>query len=314
MDPRLKLLYFVLDIVLPLAVGYLLHRRGAFSQPRLDRLMHWNMLAVVPVLNGLAFWHAQLDPTLLWLPVFGVVMQIVPGLLGFACVGRKYDHGPERASFILASMLSNRGIVGTITVYILYQQAGFVWAQLIMLLAPIVFYLFCLPLAQFYSTPTDERARPSLAKMLFTRNQVPLIGIALGTALNVAGLSQPDAVEPMFPWLVHLMSWLFLLPVGYAMRFGRMGEYWTDLLELSAIKFLITPAIIAALAWGVGLRGEMLATVVILAAAPTAVMAVVAGRLTRINLHLTLAAFVLTTIVYLVIVFPLILLIFGRAD
>jgi len=66
-----------------------------------------------------------------------------------------------------------------------------------------------------------------------------------------------------------------------------------------------------AAALAMGLRGDMLATVVILAASPTAIMAVVAGRLTRINLNLALTAFVLTTVVYIVVVFPLLLLIFG---
>ncbi len=222
----------------------------------------------------------------------------------------KYAHGPERGSFILATMLSNRGIIGTLTVFILYQQEGFAWARLVMLMNPIMFYLVCIPLAQYYAPPTEQTQRPPMWRLFFTRNQVPLLGIALGLVLNGLGPAQPDAVQHLFPWLVQALAWMFLLPVGYAMRFTRMRGYWVDLLELFGIKFLLTPLAAGLLGWAVGLRGDLLATVVILGASPTAVLAVVAGRLTRINIDLALAAFVLTTVAYLLVVFPLILLIF----
>jgi len=238
LDPRLQALYFLFDIVLPLAIGYVLRRRGAFDQARLDKLTTLNLFALVPLLNGFAFWRMSLEMALLWLPVLGIVMQVIPGVISLATVTRKYDHAAERGSFILASMLSNRGVVGTIAVYILYAEAGFAWARLVMLLAPLMFFMFCLPLAQFYSLPADERKRPSIASLFLSRNQIPIIGMAVGIALNLLHVPPPAAVTPVFPWLVHAMAWLFLLPVGYAMRFERMREHWRDLFELFGIKFL----------------------------------------------------------------------------
>jgi predicted permease len=57
----------------------------------------------------------------------------------------------------------------------------------------------------------------------------------------------------------------------------------------------------------VGFRGDLLAALTILAASPTAIMAVVAGRLYKLNVDLAMAAFVLSTAVYIVVVFPVIL-------
>ena len=49
-------------------------------------------------------------------------------------------------------------------------------------------------------------------------------------------------------------------------------------------------------------------TLILLAAQPTAVNAVIAMKLFGLNLHLSVAAFVLSTAVYLCLVFPVIFL------
>jgi len=57
----------------------------------------------------------------------------------------------------------------------------------------------------------------------------------------------------------------------------------------------------------VGLEGVHLHSLVVLAFAPTAINAVVAAKLHDLNVHVATAAFVLTTGVYLLVVFPVML-------
>ena len=313
MDPRIKIAYFVLDLVAPVTVGYLLGRSGRLSRKTPDYMMTFGIVVLAPLLLLTTMWGARLDVRMIWLPVLGIAMQIIPGLIGFLRSRRKYDHPSEQGSFVLATMLSNRGTVGTLSVVILYQETGYVWARLVMFFAPFVMYLFCYPLAQrFHQIGRRQQGeRPKLRTLLLSRNQIPLLGLAAGLALNLAGTPRPEILGSLFMVWVHVMAWVFIVPFGFLIEPAQIRRYWTGTLELLGIKFFLTPAVIYLLGYAVGMRGAMLNTVTILAASPTAVMAVVAARLNRINMHLAMTAVVLTTLVYIVIVFPVILFVFG---
>ncbi|NQU09580.1 AEC family transporter [bacterium] len=124
----------------------------------------------------------------------------------------------------------------------------------------------------------------------------------------MSGTTCPAGAELAAGYLIHVLAWLFVFPLGYAMDFSQMRRYWSDLPELFVIKFLVTPALIFALGWLVGLRGDALYAVTVLAASPTAINAVIAARLHQINVHLAMAALISTTTAYILIVLPLILL------
>ena len=313
MDPKLKILYFVADLIAPLAVGYLLARHTRLSRKTPDHMMTFGIVVVAPLLLAVSMWGAALSLEMIWLPVLGVVMQVVPGAVGFLRVRRKYADPGEQGSFLLATMLSNRGVVGALSVVILYQEQAYVWARLVMLFSPFIAYAFCFPMARrFYQISQQREDRPPpWYTALLTRNQIPLLGLAAGLALNLAGPPRPQILGRLFMVWVHVLAWVFIVPLGFGLDLGEVRRYWTGAIELLGIKFILTPLVIFLLAVAMGLRGEMLYTVTILAAAPTAVTAVIVARLNRINMHVAMAAMILTTLVYIVVVFPLVLLVFG---
>ena len=190
MDVKHKLLMLVFDLVRPLAVGYALARQHRFRMPSVRKMMTANIMVVAPVMALMSLWAVALEAQLIWLPFLGVAMQATAGGIGMLRARAKYDGPLDRGSFILSAMLSNRGIVGTITVFLLFGEAGFAYGQLIMLLASFVLYGFCFPMAHYYRRAYEpDPARPiSLRAMFFTRNQFALVGIAIGLTLNLAGL------------------------------------------------------------------------------------------------------------------------------
>lgn len=312
MDARLKLLFFFVDLVLPLLVGYALCRTRVMRKETSDRIMVVNLLTLAPLLAALSFWTVKLDVTMIWLPILGVVMQVIPGAVGYATVRRKYAGPLEQGSYIMSTMLSNRGVVGVLTVYILFGEPGYAWSQLVMLLAPVTLYMFCFPLAQYFqaSHSGDSSSKPSLQSILFSRNQLALLGIVAGVWLNLRGIERPAVMDDAFGWLVHLFSWAFVLPLGFTLDLREMKPYWRDMIDLLAIKFILTPLAMYPICLAAGLSGHVLDTLIILAASPTAIQAVIAGRINKLNVHLTMAAFVLTTVVYMVAVLPVLLLIY----
>ncbi len=310
MNPKLRIIYFFVDIVSPLFFGYLLSRQTKIKKGFFDRMMVANILLFGTLLSILSFWVISLDVELIWLPLLGVVMQVIPGIIVFLRGGAKPQNPLDRGSYFLSAMLSNRGVVGTLTVFIFYGEEGYAYARLVMLFAGVVLFLFCFPMARyFYETYKGQQGdRPSLVSILLHRNQVPILGIIVGLGLNYNSVPRPAFFAAIFPNLVHISAWLFLIPIGFSMDFGEMRRHWHDVLELLGIKFVATPLLVYILARAVGLSGSALSTVAILSCSPTAINAVVTSKLFSLNVHLAMAAFVLTTIVYLSVVFPLILL------
>jgi hypothetical protein len=240
-----------------------------------------------------------------------VAMQVIPGVAGFVRAKHKPYDALAKGSYMLSAILSNSGFVGAFTVFILFGEVGYGWANLVMLLAPPVVYGMCFPMAQYFysSHHAGARRKESIFSFVFNRNQVPMIGVIAGFGLSLAGVERPAVLGDVFRAVVHVLAWMILVPVGSAIDFKEMRGYWRDVFDLLPIKFVITPLLTWLLGWSVGLDGPVLATAVILAASPVAINAIIVAKLQNLNVHLAIAAFVLTTVVYLFVVFPLTLMV-----
>lgn len=308
MNPSIKILFFFVDIALPLCAGYVLARRERPTARFYDRMMQAAILVVAPVLALLSCWAMELEAHLIWLPILGVAMQVLPGGIGWLLARGKPHDDLEKGSYVISTILSNRGIVGGLAVFILFGETAYAHSRLIVLLGMPVLYGFCFPLARYYhASHRNGQEEGSIWSIILHPNQVPMLGVAAGFALNFSAVARPEVMGGVFDALVHVIAWMLLVPVGYSIDFGEMREHWRHVLDILPLKFVITPLLLYALGRAVGLRGEVLATLVIIAASPTAINAVITSKLHNLNVHVSMAAFVLTTGVYLVLVYPVIL-------
>ncbi len=313
MDPALKkLAFFFIDLVLPFGIGYMMVSRGGVRR-FFDRALKVNFVTLVPVLTALSIWALEFRREYAWLPIFGLAMQLIPAYLSRQWARLRHDDPIKRGGFVLAAGLSNRGTVGILTAYLLFGEQGFACSRLVIILSPILIYGFGFPWAQRLRTKRlgVEVKRPRLTDTIFSPNMIPAVGVLIGWLLRVSPWSRPEFIEPVVPWLLHVMIWLFILPLGASMDFGEMRRYWRDVLALGVVKFILTPAVILLLAHLVGMSGVGRDVVVVLAFSPTAIFAVVMSRLFDLDIHMAMAAFVGTTTLYLVIVLPVLMLIFG---
>jgi len=310
MNLAMKILLFFGDLVLPLGLGYWLARRGKIGRAFFDRLLVVAIVTLAPALGLLSFWKIRLTLSLVWLPILGVVMQMAPGAIGMAIGRRRFECPLEEGSFVISTILSNRGVAGMILVYILYGEQGYAWCRLVMLFAAVTVYFFCFPLAGYYHAKANAGAsgRPSIARIIFSRNQAPALGVIAGFALNLCGVPRPEILETAFHPIMHLCVWCFVVPTGYAINFAELRKYLKDSVQLLIVKFVVTPVVILPLAWLVGLRGPVFWVVAILSFSPAAINSVVTARLHKLNVHVATAGFVLTLAVYLLVVAPLVLI------
>ncbi|NLW56844.1 MAG: transporter [Firmicutes bacterium] len=305
-----KLLSLFLELLLPLLAGYLLKRWRRLKPKTVDHLMKCNIYLFFPLLGVLSIWGMKLNMDLIWLPILGVIMQVVPGILAFILVKKRFTNPLEQGSYILASMLSNRGTVGLLSVYLLFGEEGYVLGRLIMLFNSFVIYLVGYPLAQYFYQKGSSllQGRVSWKNLFLNRTQLPVLGVLIGLLVNVTGLPRPQSVKSLVDLLIRLSAWTSLLPIGYAMDFAAMKDYYLKTMELLGIKFILTPALTLLLGRLVISDAKVLWTVCILSLAPTAINAVVAAKINNINYHLPMASLITTTLVYLLVVFPIILI------
>jgi len=308
MDVRLKLVYIFIDLLLPLMLGYFFRRSQYLSEKNCDKLIVFNILVISTALSILSFWNLPLTWELIWLPCFGILLSIIPGATAYLISKNKYDSSLEKGSYLASAILSNTGTLGGLCAYIIFGEAAFAYTQIVGLVQNLVLFLFCFPMAQYYKQQScygQEKQKLTFASMFLNRNQLPVVGLVIGIILCVSGVPRPAFLGVVFDPLVHVAAWTALIPAGYSINFSGMKEYYGSTFDLIPIKFVVTPVLGYLLAREVFNDQALLGTILILASVPTGINAIVTARLYGLNLHVSGAAFVLTTAVFLVLVYPI---------
>ena len=306
MDITAKLSTIFVDMILPLLVGYALRRAPWNSTIFFNRLITVGIVFLFPCLTLFSIWGLVPVFDLVWLPVFGFLLHIIPGGICLLRGRRKYPGSLDYGSYAISGFLSNRVTLGSLTAYVLYGETGYAYSQMVVLFDNLLTFGFAYPLAQHYRNMHDlgGRLHIDLKRTLLNRNQMPLLGMIIGALLNWQDIPRPESLLSAFGVAVHFAAWTFLLPVGYSMDFGEVRSYLRDAAEISLVKCGLTPLLTVLTAGFLIHESIALRTLVLLSAAPTAVNAVIVMKLFGLNLHLSVAAFVLSTAVYLLIVFP----------
>lgn len=310
MDMYSKLIYMFTDLVLPLTLGYYCRQKQWLSEAFCNRIIDLNITVFGTLLSILSFWIMPLNPTLLWLPAFGILLSLIPGLAGYWVVRGKYPDSPEKASYLATAALSNIGALGGLCTFFLLGEVGFAYNQIIALFQNLVFFLFCFPLASYYQRQlcrpmTETNAKQiSFTSLFFTSKQLPTLGTFIGILLYANGIPRPDSLSSLFTALIHVSAWFALFPVGYSIQFAEMRHYYRGILDLLPVKFLFTPLASYCIASQLFTDPVTLGAILIAASSPVGINSVILARLYHFNVHLTSAAFFLSTAVFLAVVYP----------
>lgn len=306
----MRIIYVLTDLILPLILGYYLHKKKLINGTICNQLISFNIVVVGTILSVLSFWVLPLTLELIWLPLLGIILCIIPGILGYLMFAKRYENPLDRGSYLSSAILSNIGTLGGLCAFILYGEIGFAYAQMVGVFQNLVLLLFCFPLAAYYyqcyeSSAKKKNMKLSLRQMFLSWNQLPLVGMLLGMFLYLYDVPRPPILATIFEALIHFGAWLALLPVGYLIDFQKARKYYRVIWNLLPIKFIATPILTYCIIRFLFTDQIVLGTILILAMTPTAINAVVTTRLFKLNVDLSIAAFILTTAIYLLIVFPI---------
>jgi hypothetical protein len=300
-------LWLIFDTICPIALGYVLHARGLVTRDQTQKLITFNVRVVYTLLAFLAFWRLRLTAEILWIVPVSLLLTFVPYGIGMA-MSRSFSDPAERGAFVMSAMLGNTGTLGGLVAFLIMGTAGYAYVQIPSVLQNVLLVLFCFPVCQKFRDQAQGGAAGaparSLRERLVTWNQVSVLGIAVGGALSACGLTQPDALRPLFAGFIHCSCWINFLPVGLLIDFAAARHCMRRVAGIIPIKFVILPALVWGLCEMIFQDQTITKTMVILAATPTAISAVITAALFDLKKDVAIASFIGTSVLFCLIVGP----------
>jgi malonate transporter and related proteins len=139
--------------------------------------------------------------------------------------------------------------------------------------------------------------RTMVSNMLTHPVVVPVIA---GLLFNAAGLTLPELIDQLLQVLGSAVVPLCLVLIGLSLEsYGLSGASVPTALRLSALKLLLMPVLVLALAhWAFGLSGTALSVVVLMAALPVGSNALIFAQRYRADEAVASAAIVVSTVAF----------------
>ena len=305
-----RLIYLFTDLILPLIVGYLLYQRRLLSDTAVNRLIRINVVVFFTLLSLFSFWALPLTRDLFMLPAFFALIILFPGFISWRFLGRRFHSPIDRGTHLVSALLSNIGTLGGICAYIIYGERGFAYAQIGGACQNIALVLLVFPIAQYYYLLHKTRGRAARLEgrgflgLLVSWNQLSILGMAAGLMLNAGGIARPPVLSDAFTYIIHVSAWFAMLPVGSLINFRRARHFLYLTLDMILLRFLIVPLVTFFTARLFISDPIIQNTLVIFASVPAAINATLAARLYHLNVDYTIAVFLVTTVLYLIILFP----------
>jgi len=302
-------------MTVPVVTGYVVWAAALRRHPAGERwagaaarvLGQLAMLGAATPLAVLLFWIAAIPAGRAFaLPLVGLFVHAFGGAAAWALGRVAGADRPTQGVYFLAGASSNVLTFGGIVVVLLLRSPADPHAE--RALAEMALYrIFEAPFYFLCAWPLAAALGTSEKGRFFRRGfrpvtLVPLLAIALGWALNVAGVRRPAAFEGMSEHLVKVNVTLMGLCVGLTLRRASPRKHLGAGLRMSLVKFVLVPLVSALLAAALGFRGVTLQVVAVCAAMPVAFLAVIASNLLALDQELTGSLWLLTTLGMLAVV------------
>jgi len=183
---------------------------------------------------------------------------------------------PRTAVVALANTFSNTVVIGIPLVGLAYGPAGMVTLLTLVSLHALVILTAAtvvLELAVVRQHHTATEARPQVVQAVWSAarsaviHPVPL-PILAGLLWAQTGWAVPQVVDRPLQLLGQAFGPMALVMVGVTLAGTPVGQHWREALRVSLVKTLVQPALVAAIAWGLGLRGLPFTVIVVASSLP----------------------------------------------
>jgi predicted permease len=283
--------------LLIILAGALARHHGVIRREDGPMLVRLVIHLALPPLIFLIIAEADLDPTLLLVPVVGYALHVV--LLGLVWVSVRLwgMERPRAGAMIVATAVGNTGFFGI--PLIAASGDGFSLPAAVMydaLCTGVITWTSTVAIASAFGRPEGEPriAVRELGRILLLP---PNVALAAALLVNAAGAGDlPTAVERPLEILGAATLPLTMLYAGVMIDVRGLGRLWREISYVTVMRLGVSTLIGMGLAVAVGLEGDVLNTVVIMAGMPTAMMSLVLGTRYGLRSDVLAGAVVVTTL------------------
>ena len=269
----------------------------------------------------LSLWQTPLRVTHVWLPTLAMLHVVLMLGVGLAVARGLTRERAERGVFGIAGCLGNTGpTMGGFVIYLLYGEAGLGLVSMLGLMWTPVVVLVCYPVARHFGRTGEPVPLGRLIlHSVFDWRAAGALAIVAGILLSRFGPPRPAFVSDyrIVDVLVFLITAAAYFSIGLRLHLRHVPAFGRMILALGATRF--------AVGLGVGillasltrltpdpLHGMARDVFLIESCVPTAVTMVAIANMFHLAPRVGSLLFVSNTLMYLVLVLPWVLWVFGR--
>jgi predicted permease len=319
-DTAIRLTAAAGTVVASTVAGYACQRLKWAGDRTARVIMTFVGVLAYPMVGGLSIWGTTLQPTDIGLPLLASAHIVAMTFLALALARFVTHDRAETGLFAIAGGTGNNGFtMGAFVLYLLYGEPGMGLSNVYILLFTPTMVLLLFPLAQHYSDarPTTSM-RKLIVKSLFDWRSAGLPVVLLGIVLSAMGVPRP----PQFvAWhvldvLVFTITPMAFFAIGLLLHLSRVRTVWRMLAGLAGVRFALGAAVGLILAWiaswtPLALHDLRCKVYVVQAFVPTSVTMVALANMFHLRPREASALFVVNTGMYLLLVVPVVLWLFG---
>ncbi len=316
-------LRFILSIGLILASavsGYLARRRGWAREPLAKPIMTLVTVVGYPLVGFMAIWGAPLQWSDAWLPLIGALQATLMALIALGLGARLFPDRTERGLVGICCGIGNHGVtMAGFAVYLLFGAAGLGINTVYAIYTFFALVLLSYTVAQHFSPDIPSR---SLLRLM-TGNLLHWRAAGLYACLAAILLTALRVPAPARIHTWHLLDIsIYLLIIGSYFAIGLRLHLAHVLRFKRAILCVIGIRHAIGLLIGLGLAGlirltpwpldnRSLNVLLLQSSVPVGVMGVAVANMFHIKPNEAAVIFVVSSLAYLLIGIPLLLVIFG---
>ena len=313
-DTLTRLLFLFIDVILPLITGYLFHKYKIISLDTCNILLKVNVRVLIAIIGFGSFWLIDIDKNIVLLVFLGFILcSAMPGIFSYPYATKKLLDIRDSGAFLIAIMLSNIGILGGLCAFIAMGQLAYAYVQVIAMAQNIFTLTVAFPLAEYFrqkymAGSKKVKFKPRWRSILISWNQIGLVCMIIGTIFNLNHIPRPDLFDPIYNSFVHISAWVGILPTGYLLNFAIAKRYKYTSYALLPIRFILTPLICYLTTYFFTDNPLILTLSVLVGLCPVGINSIIVTQLYQLNTHVAEANFLITTALFILIIYPLFLL------
>ncbi len=309
-------------IVGSMAAGYAARKSDVLGQRASKGIMTAVIVGGYSSVVLLAIWGMELEALHAWLPILGAINTGLVALVAMALVPLFARDRVERGLLSIHAGVANTGAtMGGLVLLGLFGQQGLQLASVYFLMWMPFVVLVLYPIARHYSpTHAGGSLGGLMARSVLNWRAVGLLMGLIGLALSLGGVTRPEVIGR---WHVpkacaYATTIAAYFAIGLRLSVRQVPSLWRLSAGLALMRFVVAGGIAWALVaatratpWPLPTISPEGGTVIIQGVMPTAVAAAAVANMFDLDASKSSGLFLVNTLVFLAVVLPVILVVYG---